>query len=977
MCKRKTCKNPSEPVNGMVHVDSDTRFGSRINYSCNKGYRLIGASDAVCIISGSTVVWDNEAPICERIPCEPPPAIANGDFKSSNREYFLYGMVVTYQCNVGDRGRKLFDLVGEPSIYCTSNDNQVGIWSGPPPQCIVPNKCTPPHIENAIMLTGNRSLFSLNEIVEFGCRPDFVLKGPTRVQCRAQNKWEPALPSCSRVCLPPPKILHGAHTPSNKDNFSPGQEVFYSCEPGYDLLGAASLRCTPQGDWRPTAPTCAVKSCDDFVDQLPNGRVLIPLNLRLGAKVTFVCDKGFQLKGSSASYCVQIGMESLWNSSVPVCEQIFCPSPPVILNGRHSGASLEVFPFGTAVTYTCDRQPDSGIAFSLLGESTILCTSDHQGHGVWSGPAPRCRLLGKSCKTPSDPTHGLVHGDSDTQFGSRINYTCNNGYRLIGHSSAECIISGNIVNWSTEPPICERIPCEPPPAIANGNFFSINGEDFQYGMVVTYQCNVGDRGRKLFDLVGEPSIHCTSNDNQVGIWSGPPPQCIVSNTCTPPHIENAIMLTGNRSLFSLNEIVEFGCRPGFVLKGPTRVQCQVRNKWEPALPSCSRGCQPPPEILHGVHTPSNKDNFSPGQEVFYSCESGYDLRGAASLRCTPQGDWSPAAPKCAVKLCAPFPGQIPHGHMVFPLTLQPGAKVIFICDEGFRLKGNSASYCVMAGMKSIWNSSAPVCEQIFCPNPPAILNGRHTGTSLPGIPYGKEISYTCDPHPDRRMTFDLIGQSTIRCTSDHQGNGIWSSPAPRCEPSVPFACPHPPKIQNGHHIGGHASSYLPGMMVNYTCDPGYLLVGTTFIFCTDKGTWSQFNHYCKEVKCSLPPLNGVRRELIMREYHYGDNITLECVDGYTLQGSPRSQCQADDRWHPSLATCTSRSRVALIVGICFGMIFFIFSIIVPSWIIPKCKKGNNPDEKCKEVNIHLHPQEGSCVPPQTLLTSQENSSVLP
>ncbi|XP_032128117.1 complement component receptor 1-like protein isoform X2 [Sapajus apella] len=748
-------------------------------------YRLIGSSSATCIASGNTVIWDNKTPLCEIIPCGLPPTIANGYFISTNRERFHYGSVVTYRCNPGSGERNVFELVGEPSIYCTSKDDQVGIWSGPAPQCVIPNKCMPPNVENGVMVSDNRSLFSLNEVAEFRCQPGFVMKGSPRVQCQPLNKWEPELPSCSRVCQPPPDILHGEHTQRDKDNFWPGQEVLYSCEPSYDLRGAASLHCTPQGDWSPAVPRCEVKSCNDSLDQLPNGRVLFPPNLQLGAKVDFVCDEGFQLKGSSASYCVLAGMESLWNSSAPVCEQIFCPSPPDIPNGRHTGKPLEVFPFGKAVNYTCDPHPDSRKTFDLVGESTIRCTSDPQGNGVWSSPAPHCRSLGKSCKTPSDPMNGVVHVITNIQVGSRINYSCITGYRLIGRSSAECIISGNTAHWSTKPPICQQIPCRPPPAIANGYFTSTNREIFHYGSVVTYHCNPGSRGRNLFQLVGERSIHCTSNEDQEGVWSGPAPQCIIPNKCMPPNVENGIMVSDNRSLFSLNEVVEFRCQPGFVMKGSPRVQCQPLNKWEPELPSCSRVCQPPPEILHGDHTPSDQDHFSPGQEVFYSCEPSYDLRGAASLHCTPQGDWSPEAPRCAVKSCDDFLGQLPHGRVLFPLDLQLGAKVSFACDEGFRLKGRSASHCVLTGMKALWNSSAPVCEQIFCPNPPAIFNGSHTETPLGDIPYGKEVSYTCDPHPGRGMTFNLIGESTIRCTSDPQGNGIWSSPAPRCELSAP------------------------------------------------------------------------------------------------------------------------------------------------------------------------------------------------
>ncbi|XP_028631479.1 complement component receptor 1-like protein isoform X2 [Grammomys surdaster] len=319
-CIREQCKTPSDPLNGLVHVYTGTEFGAYINFTCNEGYRLIGSSSASCILSGRTVVWDAEPPVCDRIPCAMPPGIPNGFFRPT--EDFQYEMVVHYHCNTDSKGKKLFNLVGEPSLKCTSNDNQTGVWSGPPPQCIELNKCTPPpHVENAVMVTENRSLFSLRDIVEFRCLPGFTMRGASSVHCQSPNRWEPEVPSCFKV-----------------------------------------------------------KPCDPFLDQLPNGRVLFPINLQLGAKVSFVCNEGYQLKGSSSSHCVLDGVESIWNSSVPVCEQVICRLPQD-MTGLQKGLEMKKeYYYGDSVTLEC------AAGYTLEGSSQSQCQSDVS----WDPPLAKC-----------------------------------------------------------------------------------------------------------------------------------------------------------------------------------------------------------------------------------------------------------------------------------------------------------------------------------------------------------------------------------------------------------------------------------------------------------------------------------------------------------------------------------------------------------------------------------------------------------
>ncbi|XP_027272381.1 complement component receptor 1-like protein isoform X4 [Cricetulus griseus] len=290
-----------------------------------------------------------------------------------------------------------------------------------------------------------------------------------------------------------------------------------------------------------------------------------------------------------------------------------------------------VFPIGASLMYQC--RPGH-----FTRQFSIIC----QQNSEWTSAENIC--IRKQCETPQDPNNGVVHVLTDTQFGSVINYTCNAGYRLIGSSSAACIISDKNVAWDNEPPICEIIPCEPPQAIANGDLVDPT-EDFHYGMVATYRCKTDERGKKLFNLVGEPSIHCTSNDGQVGVWSGPPPQCIDVKKCTPPHVENAFMVSESRSLFSLGDIVEFGCQPGFMMAGNNRVQCNKLNKWEPKLPSCFKEVEC--ILLQSeIRKELKEKKYYYEDTLTLECQDGYTLEGNSQSKCQSNASWVPSLGKC-------------------------------------------------------------------------------------------------------------------------------------------------------------------------------------------------------------------------------------------------------------------------------------------------------------------------------------------
>ncbi|NWH67168.1 CR1 protein, partial [Geococcyx californianus] len=342
-------------------------------------------------------------------------------------------------------------------------------------------------------------------------------------------------------------------------------------------------------------------------------------------------------------------------------------------------------------------------------------------------------------------------------------------YRLVGNPSAQCVVTGNKVSWSSVPH-CTIIPCPPPPAIENGQLFD-GGRDFVFGMAATYSCN------KDFSLIGDATIHCTVDDNLEGVWSGPAPQC-KNFTCENPEVKNGRKLSSFRTEYKYKDTVIFECDPGYLMKGDSVVVCEADGTWKPPLPTCDPVfCGPAPLLPFAEPERAAGSSFLAGTQLQYRCKPGYTAaRGKSSVvTCTVDGTWSAESDFCIRQQC-PAP-TLKNGDVIADNFLFESV-VTFTCYPGYELKGSSSVTCVASGNGVTWDAAFPHCERqlrdVLCEEPPTIDNGKHNGTKGTKFVSGSVVVYKCNDG------FTLAGAAFLQCVPGDEHWGVWSKPAPEC-----------------------------------------------------------------------------------------------------------------------------------------------------------------------------------------------------
>nr|XP_058131109.1 complement decay-accelerating factor isoform X2 [Dasypus novemcinctus] len=247
----------------------------------------------------------------------------------------------------------------------------------------------PPKIPNAEAALQGLTRFPQNSTVTYKCNQGFykIPDKPDTVLCLESNKWSEIKEFCNRSCNAPTKLRFASlKMPYIEKSFFPvGSTVEYDCRPGYKRIHTLSgnLTCLPDLTWSKPAEFCNKKACPN-PGEIKNGQVNITTNILFGSRIFFSCDKGYKLVGSTFSYCTVMRNGSVgWNDPLPECQQIFCPEPPKIDNGKIQEQQPN-YVNGQSVTYTCAE------GFILTTKSSLQCVvNDDQGE--WSGQRPECK----------------------------------------------------------------------------------------------------------------------------------------------------------------------------------------------------------------------------------------------------------------------------------------------------------------------------------------------------------------------------------------------------------------------------------------------------------------------------------------------------------------------------------------------------------------------------------------------------------
>ncbi|XP_019616636.1 PREDICTED: sushi, von Willebrand factor type A, EGF and pentraxin domain-containing protein 1-like [Branchiostoma belcheri] len=294
---------------------------------------------------------------------------------------------------------------------------------------------------------------------------------------------------------------------TNDYNVLLGTTFVATCAYGYSLSdeSAQNMRtCTASGAWDGADVTCIKVQCEPLRPPF-RGRVSCTDEYNFLSECTYSCDEGFDIPSGMNRVRVCTAAAE-WTGNQPQCKDIMrpkiidCPGPLIIeyLDMNEQDVSVVwdeptvVDNADFSITAKLSMGQPPGSSFTVGSHSVLYTATDRAGN-----EATPCELTVSvraiTCPVIHKKPYQLVSCPGGNSYGSRCEFSCEDGAQLIGTNFSYCIKEGDppVGYWDWEQlegsqPKCEGHPCRPLRVPQNG---ALACDTWLYGKHCTMLCN--------------------------------------------------------------------------------------------------------------------------------------------------------------------------------------------------------------------------------------------------------------------------------------------------------------------------------------------------------------------------------------------------------------------------------------------------------------------------------------------------------
>ncbi|KAL2767616.1 seizure 6-like protein isoform 4 precursor [Daubentonia madagascariensis] len=564
-----------------------------------------------------------------------------------------------------------------------------------------------------------------------------------------------------------------------------------------------------------------------------------------------------------------------------------------------------------------------------------------------------------SCNFPRRPNSGDVTV-MDLHSGGVAHFHCHLGYELQGAKTLTCI-NASKPHWSSQEPICSapcggavynatigRVLSPSYPGNSNGSQFCVWTIEAPEGQKLhlhferlslhekdrmTVHSGQTNKSALLYDSLQTESvpfegllsegntirIEFTSSQARAASTFNIRFEAFEKGHCYEPYIQNGNFTTSDPT-YNIGTTVEFTCDPGHSLEqGPAIIECiNVRDPyWNDTEPLCRAMCGGELSAVAGVVlSPNWPEPYVEGEDCIWKIHVGEEKRIFLDIQFLNLSNSD---------ILTIYDGDEVMPHILGQYLGNSGPQKLYSSTPDLTIQFHSdpAGLIFGKGQGFIMNY-IEVSRNDSCSDLPEIQNGWKT-TSHTELVRGARITYQCDPG------YDIVGSDTLTCQWDLS----WSSDPPFCEKIM--YCTDPGEVDHSTRLISDPV-LLVGTTIQYTCNPGFVLEGSSLLTCYSRETgtpiWTSRLPHCvseESLACDNPglPENGYQI-LYKRLYLPGESLTFMCYEGFELMGEVTIRCilGQPSHWNGPLPVCKEAAAETSLEGGNMALAVFIPVLII-------------------------------------------------